>query len=51
MEEDGLVVRTVYPKFPPRVEYALSEPSQSMEPIIVAMEDWGKAYKNKRAKD
>ena len=44
MEEDGIVTRTVYPEFPPRVEYALSQMGESMRPIIKAMEDWGIAY-------
>lgn len=45
MEEDGLVVRTVYPEVPPHVEYALSELGESMRPIIDAMEQWGTEYK------
>lgn len=44
MEEDGIIVRTVYPEVPPRVEYALSELGQSMRPILDAMERWGSAY-------
>ena len=46
MEADGLVVRTVYPEVPPRVEYALSPLGESMRPIIKSMETWGTAYKN-----
>lgn len=46
MEADGLLVRTVFPEVPPRVEYALSPLGESMRPIIKSMEDWGKAYKN-----
>lgn len=45
MENDGIVVRTVYPEVPPRVEYALSELGESMRPILDAMEAWGIAYK------
>ena len=41
MEMDGLVVRTVFPEVPPRVEYALSSLGESMQPIIKSMETWG----------
>ena len=45
MEEDGIVVRTVYPEVPPRVEYSLSELGESMGPILDAMADFGNKYK------
>lgn len=45
MEVDGIITRTVYPEVPPRVEYALSDLGETMRPIISAMEQWGKAYK------
>ena len=45
MERDGIIIRTVYPEVPPRVEYALSELGESMRPIMDAMEAWGRAYK------
>ena len=44
MEKDGIIIRTVYPEVPPRVEYSLSELGDSMQPIIKAMEVWGKNY-------
>ena len=47
MEADGIITRTVYPEVPPRVEYALSELGESMRPIIMSMETWGLAYKDK----
>lgn len=46
MEEDGIIIRTVYPEVPPRVEYALSELGESMRPILNAMQQWGTDYKN-----
>ena len=44
LEEDGIVARTVYPEVPPRVEYALSDPGESMRPIIDVMQRWGLEY-------
>lgn len=44
MENDGLVVRTVYAEVPPRVEYSLSELGKSMHPIIDVMGEWGRQY-------
>lgn len=48
MEEDGLVIRRVYPEIPPRVEYSLSELGSSMKPILDAMEIWGTEYKRNK---
>ena len=47
LENDGIVIRTVYPEVPPRVEYSLSELGDSMRPIISAMEQWGLGYQAK----
>lgn len=44
LESDELVVRTVYPEVPVRVEYSLSEVADTMRPIIDAMASWGTWY-------
>ncbi len=44
LESDGIIIRTVYPEVPPRVEYSLSELGETMRPIIQTMETWGKSY-------
>ncbi len=46
MEEDGLIIRTVYPVVPPKVEYSLSEFGKTFSPILEAMCDWGEHYLN-----
>lgn len=33
-------------RVPPRVEYALSPPGETPEPILDAMATWGTEYKN-----
>ena len=50
LEEDGVIVRTVYPEVPPRVEYSLTELGQSLRPILDAMLLWGKEYKSSHEK-
>lgn len=47
MEEDEIIIRTVFPEVPPRVEYSLSELGESMRPIMNAMEVWGTEYKKR----
>jgi len=44
LEEDNLVIRTVYPVVPPKVEYALSDLGKSIKPILAAIYHWGSAY-------
>ena len=41
LEADGLIVRTVYAQVPPRVEYSLSPRGRSLEPVLMAMKEWG----------
>lgn len=40
LEEDGLVVRTVYAEVPARVEYRLTEAGQSLRAPLQALEEW-----------
>lgn len=45
MENDGLVVRKVFPEVPPRVEYTLTDVGYSLAPVLNAMASWGTDYK------
>lgn len=45
MESDGLVIRTVYPVVPPKVEYSLTDTGKSLSPILDSMLAWGNQYK------
>ena len=44
MEENGLVIRTVYAQVPPKVEYSLTELGYSLKPILDALWNWGDEY-------
>jgi DNA-binding HxlR family transcriptional regulator len=44
LEEHGLVDREVVSEKPFRVQYSLTERGQSLEPVITAMQSWGKEY-------
>jgi DNA-binding HxlR family transcriptional regulator len=41
LEEDGIIVRKVYPVVPPKVEYSLSKVGESLKPLIKTMQEWG----------
>lgn len=47
LEADGLVLRTVYPEVPLRVEYELTEIGSSLVPIIAQLTEW--AQKNMKS--
>jgi DNA-binding HxlR family transcriptional regulator len=40
MESDGLVERHDYEEIPPRVDYRLTQLGRSLEPVLMAMQDW-----------
>ena len=44
LEQDGVILRKVYPVVPPKVEYSLSRAGESLKPLIKAMQDWGDEY-------
>jgi DNA-binding HxlR family transcriptional regulator len=41
MERDGLIIRTIYPQVPPRVEYKLTENAKALMPFLDQLELWG----------
>ena len=44
MEENGLLIRTVYTQVPPKVEYTLTDTGYSLKPVLDAMVQWGRKY-------
>jgi DNA-binding HxlR family transcriptional regulator len=44
LESDGIIIRTVYPEIPPRVDYRLTEFGESVFPVLNAISSWGRKY-------
>lgn len=47
LESDGLLLRTVYPQVPPKVEYALTELGRSVLPVLAQLSSWGALFEAK----
>ncbi|GAA1979966.1 helix-turn-helix domain-containing protein [Amycolatopsis minnesotensis] len=47
LEADGLVLRTVYPQVPPKVEYSVTEIGESLRTITGMLEQWGQDYRDR----
>lgn len=44
LESAGLVHRQVYAVVPPKVEYRLTDTGASLEPILLALKQWGEEH-------
>jgi len=44
LEEDGVVMRTMFPEVPPRVEYSLTALGRSVVPVLESLCAWGSEY-------
>ena len=40
LERDGIVLRTIYPQIPPRVEYQLTNDGEALRPALRALLAW-----------
>jgi len=44
LEKDNIVEKKVYPVIPPKTEYKLTRFGQTLTPLILEMEKWGRIY-------
>lgn len=44
LEQEGIVVRDVFPETPVRIEYSLTEKGKALEPIMKQIEDWSQQW-------
>lgn len=51
LEEDGVIRRIVYPEVPPRVEYELTDFGRTLEPVLLSLRNWGKAFQERDQPD
>lgn len=45
LERDGLLVRTVYPTVPPKVEYALTDMARELYASLKGLLDWAERHR------
>jgi DNA-binding HxlR family transcriptional regulator len=44
LEDDGVIMRVMYPEVPPRVEYSLTPLGISVIPVLESLCSWGSEY-------
>lgn len=42
LEQDEMVIRTLYPEVPPRVEYAITDKAKALAPVFRAIFAWAR---------
>ncbi len=47
LNEDGIVTKTEYKEYPPRVEYELTDQGKQIVPIILQLSKWAKNIRKK----
>jgi len=50
LEADGVVIRTVYPQIPARVEYVLSEHGSKLSSVMEQLDAWGTRHLERQAR-
>lgn len=48
LEKDQLVLRTLYPEVPPKVEYCLTEEGKELIPILLSLNKWSEVLVSNR---
>ncbi|UOF92545.1 helix-turn-helix transcriptional regulator [Fodinisporobacter ferrooxydans] len=44
LEEAGIIVRTVYPETPVRIEYQLTDKGKSLKPAMDKIQEWAEVW-------
>ena len=45
LEENKIILRTVHPIVPPKVEYSLTDYGKTLSPVLKSMANWGEKHK------
>lgn len=48
LEDDGLVLRKMYPQIPPKVEYSITDFGRTVIPVLKTLLEWGSQYLDKK---